>query len=235
MGGVSTIATTTGLEAGAAGAADAVVEAFVWAIGEAEDAPWRQARLLAYVRLRKSEMLVRLAKKLVWREETKWHSMEILKRNPEVAGELPDVEGWERLEIEPKSGMCVVWVPPGEFWMGRTHGVGLLRPNGRGMYDMHGNVWELCGDVWDGKAYGKRESGWKAREWTEEDAGEEAEYWWGRDEGAIRVDRGGSWYNNAAFCRSAYRNRNPPGDRFFSLGFRIVFPEAGSGSTGALQ
>jgi formylglycine-generating enzyme required for sulfatase activity len=38
-----------------------------------------------------------------------------------------------------------------------------------------------------------------------------------------RVYRGGGWYNSARNCRSAYRNRNEPGDRPNNLGFRPAF------------
>jgi hypothetical protein len=36
------------------------------------------------------------------------------------------------------------------------------------------------------------------------------------------VIRGGSWNNPAGNCRSAYRNRNEPGNRNNNLGFRLV-------------
>ena len=40
--------------------------------------------------------------------------------------------------------------------------------------------------------------------------------------GSNRVNRGGSWRNNARNCRSAYRNRNDPENRNNNLGFRLA-------------
>jgi len=40
--------------------------------------------------------------------------------------------------------------------------------------------------------------------------------------GFSRVIRGGSWYNNAQYCRSAYRNGGAPDDRRNVFGFRLV-------------
>jgi len=40
--------------------------------------------------------------------------------------------------------------------------------------------------------------------------------------GQNRVIRGGSWNNQAQNCRSAYRNRNEPGNRRNNLGFRLA-------------
>ncbi|NLE56426.1 MAG: SUMF1/EgtB/PvdO family nonheme iron enzyme [Lentisphaerae bacterium] len=40
--------------------------------------------------------------------------------------------------------------------------------------------------------------------------------------GSNRVNRGGSWNNNANNCRSANRNRNWPSNRNNNLGFRLV-------------
>ncbi|MBK8193845.1 MAG: SUMF1/EgtB/PvdO family nonheme iron enzyme [Lewinellaceae bacterium] len=37
-----------------------------------------------------------------------------------------------------------------------------------------------------------------------------------------RVNRGGSWGNNATNCRAAYRNNNEPANRNANLGFRLV-------------
>jgi len=46
------------------------------------------------------------------------------------------------------------------------------------------------------------------------------------ERGSNRVNRGGSWNNNAVNCRSANRDNNPPGNRNSNLGFRLVFSPA---------
>ncbi len=40
--------------------------------------------------------------------------------------------------------------------------------------------------------------------------------------GSNRVNRGGSWNNNARNCRSANRNNNTPDNRNNNLGFRLA-------------
>ena len=42
------------------------------------------------------------------------------------------------------------------------------------------------------------------------------------EKGANRVNRGGSWNNNARNCRSANRNNNTPDNRNNNLGFRLL-------------
>ncbi|MCF1182034.1 formylglycine-generating enzyme family protein [Marichromatium gracile] len=82
-----------------------------------------------------------------------------------------------------------------------------LPPNGWGLYQMHGNVWEWVQDVWHS---------------TYEDAPIDGSAWESAESGARRVIRGGSWSDVARFCRSAYRVRVGPDVRFIFLGFRCA-------------
>jgi formylglycine-generating enzyme required for sulfatase activity len=93
---------------------------------------------------------------------------------------------------------------------GSTQPVGTKQPNELGIYDMSGNVWEWCSDLYD----------LNVRCYPSEDQTNPT----GATAGFARVFRGGCWsLNYDGCCRSARRDF---GDKGYcnSLGFRIVLP-----------
>ncbi|MCT2588406.1 formylglycine-generating enzyme family protein [Streptomyces sp. N2-109] len=75
----------------------------------------------------------------------------------------------------------------------RIHAVGGKRPNPWGLYDMLGNVWDWCWDVYDAEVYG-----------------------------TYRVLRGGGWFDEHWSCRASARRRSHPAFQVDDVGFRLA-------------
>ena len=88
----------------------------------------------------------------------------------------------------------------------RTAVVGRYKPNNYGLYDVHGNAWELVQDCWNDSYAGAPSEG---RAWTLGDC-------------SRRVVRGGSWHNGPSGVRSATRDGTDHSFRSNTLGFRLA-------------
>ncbi|WP_019358877.1 formylglycine-generating enzyme family protein [Streptomyces sp. AA1529] len=85
----------------------------------------------------------------------------------------------------------------------RLHEVGGRLPNAWGLYDMLGNVWDWCWDLYDPEVYG-----------------------------GYRVLRGGGWFDEHWSCRAAVRRRSHPAFRVDDVGFRVARGSAAGGGDG---
>jgi formylglycine-generating enzyme required for sulfatase activity len=96
--------------------------------------------------------------------------------------------------------------PKGKYRQ-ETTDVGTFPPNAFGLYDMHGNVCEWCEDDWHENYINAPKDGSA----------------WNSQSGSVtRLLRGGCWFNDAGYCRSAIRFRYLRDDRYSSCGFRVV-------------
>ncbi|HEY6095368.1 MAG TPA: formylglycine-generating enzyme family protein, partial [Gallionellaceae bacterium] len=92
----------------------------------------------------------------------------------------------------------------GSFFFKSPHPVARKKPNGFGLYDMSGNVWEWVEDTYHDNYNGAPADG---------------SAWTGT---SLRVLRGGSWGYDQPFSRAAARSKFAANYRYYSYGFRLA-------------
>jgi formylglycine-generating enzyme required for sulfatase activity len=95
--------------------------------------------------------------------------------------------------------------PKGEY-REQTTDVGIFPPNNFGLYDLHGNVWEWCADMYSDSYVGAPTDG----------------SIWQKGDDSRSSMRGGSWYDIPDYCRSAFRLNYTRDDANIYVGFRLV-------------
>jgi formylglycine-generating enzyme required for sulfatase activity len=130
---------------------------------------------------------------------TAFHTGDELKPGQANAGFPSNPGVWDKImawvgKFLPQKATTIQTTPAGSF-----------PPNGFGLYDMHGNVWEWCSDWYD-DSYANA----KNQDPT------------GPDSGTIRFPRGGGWSRDPLYCRSAFRDWSSSGIRDLNIGFRVA-------------
>lgn len=84
-----------------------------------------------------------------------------------------------------------------------TAPVGSFAPNGYGLHDMNGNVWEWVSDFYADRYEGGTDPK-------------------GPSSGDLHIRRGGSWHTWSLYARCSFRNWNTAETRYVLVGFRLL-------------
>ncbi|NET43682.1 MAG: formylglycine-generating enzyme family protein [Okeania sp. SIO2B3] len=115
-----------------------------------------------------------------------------------ITSELANYYDYRKIYADELRGICCE----------ETTDVGIFPPNSFGLYDMHGNVWEWCQDVWHDNYNGAPTDG---------------SAWETGGDSNIRLLRGGGWDDYSWVCRCAWRGYYYAVALFNNRGFRIVW------------
>ncbi len=138
---------------------------------------------------------------------------------------LPTEAEWEKAARGGLAGKKYAWGDSIDASKANYHSdvkdtmpVGSYPPNGYGLYDMTGNVWEWCLDAYDSHVYtssprrnpivGAESIATIINNFTTIKSS--------------RVLRGGSWFYSAPYLRVSYRDRDTPRITYTLFGFRCV-------------
>jgi formylglycine-generating enzyme required for sulfatase activity len=149
-------------------------------------------------------------KRVSWKS-VKAFIQKLNERNDGFEYRLPSEAEWEYAARGGTTGLFAGPIDEMAWHMGnaegKTHPVGLTRPNAYGLFDMYGNVEEWCEDIYSANYEGLPVDGSPNTEIGEK---------------KLRVIRGGSWNNYPTKSRSTARNSHLATSISATIGFRVA-------------
>jgi formylglycine-generating enzyme required for sulfatase activity len=161
-----------------------------------ENVSWNAAQAFCERLARQSGRAYRLPSEAQWEYACRAGTGSAFHTGPTLSGDLANYCAEHTFQAEPAGPYRHTTTPAGMF-----------PPNGFGLYDMHGNLWEWCADTWHDDYNGAPLS-----DAPRQNGGDRAG----------RAVRGGSWHDVPSACRSAARTRYEAGQGDDFVGFRVI-------------